>query len=195
VVNYRFVYLDYNRAWLNGIQNAHDIKIHSVFIRTILIALVFLFATIFANFSFTVVAYQYDTRSNSSGNLYGSSLAVGSSEHDNKLLTLHNITNEVSFAGEVNARNLPNLPPSKPSVIIDPKEQYLTRNYTAYISAKKHAELVRPANKHTTNVTEIQRPDLPLLVPNFNSETKNKNNANNSFVTINILLLILFQVF
>jgi hypothetical protein len=91
VVNYRFVYLDYNRAWLNGIQNAHDIKIHSVFIRTILIALVFLFATIFANFSFTVVAYQYDTRSNSSGNLYGSSLAVGSSEHDNKLLTLHNM--------------------------------------------------------------------------------------------------------
>ncbi|MFL6433440.1 MAG: hypothetical protein ACJ71O_06895, partial [Nitrososphaeraceae archaeon] len=45
------------------------------FIRTILIALVFLFATIFANFSFTVVAYQYNTRSNSSGNLYGSSLA------------------------------------------------------------------------------------------------------------------------
>jgi hypothetical protein len=112
-------------------------------------------------------------------------LAVGSSEHDNKLLTLHNITNEVSFAGEVNASNLPNLPPSKPSVIIDPKEQYLTRNYTAYISAKKHAELVRPANKHTTNVTEIQRHDLPLLVPNFNSETKNKNNANNSFATIN----------
>ncbi|MFL6406596.1 MAG: hypothetical protein ACJ71F_05950, partial [Nitrososphaeraceae archaeon] len=35
-----------------------------------------------------------------------------------KLLTLHNITNEVSFAGEVNASNLPNLPPSKPSVII-----------------------------------------------------------------------------
>ncbi|MFL6457780.1 MAG: hypothetical protein ACJ71G_12565 [Nitrososphaeraceae archaeon] len=51
MVNYRFVYLDYNRAWLNGIQNA----------------------TMFANFSFT--AYQYNTRSNSSGNLYGSSLA------------------------------------------------------------------------------------------------------------------------
>jgi hypothetical protein len=58
----------------------HMIKIHSVIIRTILIALVFLFATIFANFWFTVVAYQYNTRSNSSGNQYGSSLAVGSSD-------------------------------------------------------------------------------------------------------------------
>ena len=89
----------------------------------------------------------------------------------------------MSFTGEVNVSNLPNLPTSKPDVIVDPNEQYLTRNYTAYINAKKQAELVRPANTSTTDVIEIQHPGVPLLVPNFNNETK--NNANNSFAIIN----------
>ncbi|MFL6408664.1 MAG: hypothetical protein ACJ71F_16570, partial [Nitrososphaeraceae archaeon] len=74
MVNYRFVYLDYNRAWLNGIQNAHN-KNTLCFYQNNSYSSGFLFATIFANFWFTVVAYQYNTRSNSSGNLYGSSLA------------------------------------------------------------------------------------------------------------------------
>jgi hypothetical protein len=161
------------------------IKTECVFIITILVGLLILFATIFANFWFIVVAYSYDTKSNNSGNLYSSRSAADPSKNDNSMLTLHNITNKVSFAGEVNASNLPNLSPSKPAVIIDPNEQYLTRNYTAYISAKRQAELVRPTNTSTTKVIEIQRLDLPLLVPNFNNETKNKNNANNSFAIIN----------
>jgi hypothetical protein len=70
--------------------------------------------------------------------------------------------------------------------------QYLTRNYTAYINAKKQAELVRPANTPTTNVIEIQRPNLPLLVPNLNNETK--NNANKSFAIINTRFEGLSQV-
>src|ERR687884_2119482 len=137
--------------------------------------LVFLFATIFANFCLPVVAYPYDTKSNSSGNLYSSRSAVDSYKNDNNLLTLHNITNKVSFTGQVNVNNLPDLPLSKPAVIADPNEQYLTRNYTAYINAKKQAELVRPANTSTTKAIEIQRPGIPLLVPNFNNETKDKN--------------------
>src|SRR5918912_361527 len=156
------------------------IGIHFGFVKTILIAIVFLFATLFANFWFTIVAYAYNTKNDSSSsNPYTSNLGVGSYDdnNNNNLSTLHNITNNVSFTGEVNASNLPNIPLSKPAVIADPNEQYLTRNYTAYINAKKQAELVRPINTSTANVIEIQRSDLPLLVPNFNNETKNKNNA------------------
>jgi hypothetical protein len=146
----------------------HLVKIHSDFIKTILVALVFLFATLFANFWLTVVAYAYNTKSDSSSNLYTSKLEVGSSDHDNNLLTLSNITNKVSFTGEVNASNLPNLPPSKPGVLIDSKEHYLTRNYTAYIHAKMQAELVKSTNTTTTTkVIEIQHPDL--LLPLLNS--------------------------
>src|SRR5919198_984271 len=159
----------YNRY----ISRVYMIKIRSDFIKTILIALVFLFATLFSNFWFTV-AYAYNTKSNSS-NLYTSNLGVGSSDNDNNnLLTLHNITNKVSFTGEVNVSNLPNLHTSKPGIIIDSKEQYLTRNYTGYINAKKQAELVKSTNT-TTKVIEIQRPDL-LLLPNSNNESNNNNN-------------------
>jgi hypothetical protein len=161
------------------------IKTECVFIKTILVGLLILFATTFANFWFIVVAYSYNTNSNNSGNLYNSRPAADLSKNVDSLLTLHNITNKVSFTGEVNASNLPNLPPSKPAVIIDSNEQYLTRNYTAYINAKKQAELARPANTSTTKVIEIQRPDMPLLVPNFNNETKDKNKANDSFAIIN----------
>jgi len=170
----------------------HTIKTHTVFVKRNLVLLVFLFATIFANFCFPVVAYSYNTKSNSSGNLSSRS-AVDSYKNDNNLLSLHNITNKVSFTGEVNVNNLPDLSLSKPAVIADPTEQYLTRNYTAYINAKKQAESVRPAtNPPTTNVIEIQRPDLPLLVPNLNNETK--NNANNSFVIVNTRFEGLSQV-
>jgi hypothetical protein len=149
------------------------VKTHTVFVKRNLVLLVFLFATIFANFCLPVVAYPYDTKSNSSGNLYSSRSAVDSYKNDNNLLTLHNITNKVSFTGQVNVNNLPDLPFSKPAVIADPNEQYLTRNYTAYINAKKQTELVRPAtDTPTTNVIEIQHPDLPILVPNLNNETK-----------------------
>jgi hypothetical protein len=168
---------------------------NSGFIKTILVALVILFATIFANFWLTIVAYAYNTKNNSSSsNPYTSNLGIGSYDDNNNLSTLHNITNNVSFTGEVNASNLPNIPLSKPAVIADPNEQYLTRNYTAYINAKKQAELVRPTNTSTANVIEIQRPDLPLLVPNFNNETKNKNNADNSFAAINTRFEGLSQV-
>jgi hypothetical protein len=133
----------------------------------ILVALVILPTTLFANFWFTIVlAYPYNVKSNSSDNLHSSNSVVGSSNHDNNLLTLYNITNNVSFTGEINVSNLPNLPSSKPGVIIDPEEHYLTRNYTSYINAKKQAELLRPANTPTSRVIEIQHPDLPLLVPN-----------------------------
>ena len=76
------------------------VRIHSGFTKIILIALAFLFATLFANFWFTVVvvvvvvAYAYDT--NSSSSLYTSNLGVGSSDNNNNLLTLYNITNKVS---------------------------------------------------------------------------------------------------
>src|SRR5919197_2317977 len=175
------------------ISRMYMVTIHSGSIKTILVALVILFATIFANFWFTVLAYAYITKSNSSSDLYTSNLGVGSSD-DNYLLTLHNITNKVSFTGEVNVNNLPNLPPSKPSAMMDPNEQYLTRNYTAYINAKKQAELVRPANTTNTNVIEIHRPDLLLRLPNSSNESINKNNSNNSSTIVNTHFQGLSQV-
>src|ERR687888_1107350 len=146
------------------------IKIHSGFIKTILVALVILFATLFSNLWF--IAHAYNTKgNNSSSSLYSSNLGVGSSDKNkNNLLTLHNITNKVSFTGEVNVSNLPNLKTSKPGVMIDSNEQYLTRNYTAYINAKKQAELVKITNTTATKVIDIQRPDL-LLLHNSNNES------------------------
>jgi hypothetical protein len=176
------------------IQMHAAVKTHTVFVKRNLVLLVFLFATIFANFCFPVVAYPYNTKSNSSGNLYSSRSAIDSYKNDDNLLTLHNITNKVSFTGEVNVNNLPDLSLSKPAVIADPNEQYLTRNYTAYINAKKQAELIKTTNTPTTNVIEIQRPDLPILVPNFNNGINNKNNANNSFAIINTRFEGLSQV-
>ena len=134
----------------------------------ILVALVILCATLFANFCswIAVAAYPYNIKSNSSDNLHISNSTVGPSDHDNSLLALHNITNKVSSTGEVNVNNLPSLLLSKPGLITDPDEQYLTRNYTSYINAKKQAELPRPANTPSTKVIEIQRPELPLIVPN-----------------------------
>jgi hypothetical protein len=156
------------------------VRIHSGFTKIILIALAFLFATLFANFWFTVVvAYAYDT--NSSSNLYTSNLGVGSSDNNNNLLTLYNITNKVSLSGEVNVSDLPNLQNSKPGVIIDSNEQYLTRNYTAYINAKKQAELVKPTN--TTKIIHIQGPVL-LLLPNPENQSNN-NKSNSSSAIIN----------
>jgi hypothetical protein len=161
----------------------------------ILVALVILFATLFANFRFTVAAYPSNTKSNSSGNLNSSDSAIGSSDHNNdNLLKLHNITNTVSFTGEVNVNNLPTLPTSKPAAITDPNEQYLTRNYTAYINAKKQAELVRPISTPTTNVIEIQDPNLKLLLSNSNNENKNKNAVTNSSTIINTRFEGLLQV-
>jgi hypothetical protein len=147
----------------------YEILSHNMLLnlQRILVALVILSATLFANFWFTIVlAYPYNVKSNSGDNLHSSNSVVGSSNHDNNLLTLYNITNDVSFTGEVNVSNLSNLPSSKPGVIIDPEEHYLTRNYTSYINAKKQAELLRPANTSTSRVIEIQHPDLPLLVSN-----------------------------
>jgi hypothetical protein len=152
------------------ISRMYMVTTHSGFIKAILVVLVILSATIFANFWFTVVAYAYNTKSNgNSSDLYTSTFGVGSSD-DKNLLTLYNITNNVSITGEVNVNNLPNLPPSKPGVMIDPKEQYLTRNYTAYINAKKQAEL-RPANTTNTKVIVIHRPDLLLPLPNSNNSS------------------------
>src|ERR671933_1917124 len=170
----------------------HTVKTHTVFVKRNIVLLVFLFATIFANFCLPVVAYPYDIKSNSSGNIYSSRSAINPYKNNNNLLTLHNITNKVSFTGEVNVNNLPDLSLSKPAVIADPNEQYLTRNYTAYINGKKQAELVRPATDTPTNVIEIQHPDLPILVPNLNNETK--NNASNSFAIINTRFEGLSQV-
>jgi hypothetical protein len=145
----------------------NKILTHNMLLQGIIVALVILFATLLANFWFTVAAYSYNTKSNSSGNLHSSNSEVGPYEQDNNnVVTLHNITNIVSFTGEVNVSRLPNLPSSKPGVIIDPEEQYLTRNYTSYINAKKQAELLRSANTPAAKVIEIRSPDLPLLVPN-----------------------------
>src|SRR5919202_4470696 len=143
----------------------------------ILVALVILCATLFANFCswIAVAAYPYNIKSNSSDNLHISNSTVGPSDHDNSLLALHNITNKVSSTGEVNVNNLPSLLLSKPGLITDPDEQYLTRNYTSYINAKKQAELLRPANTPSTKVIEIQRPDLPLIV--HNSRYNNSSSA------------------
>ncbi len=161
----------------------------------ILVALVILFATLFANFWLIVAAYPSNLKSNSSGNLNSSDSAIGSSDHNNNnLLTLHNITNKVSFTGEVYVGNLPNLPSSKPPAITDPNEQYLTRNYTAYINTKKQAELVRPTNIPTINVIGTQHPNLKLLLPNSSNENKNINAANNSSTIINTRFEGLSQV-
>ena len=155
------------------------VRIHSGFTKIILIALAFLSATLFANFWFTVVvAYAYDT--NSSSSLYTSNLGVGSSDNNNNLLTLYNITNKVSLSGEVNVSDLPNLQNSKPGVIIDSNEQYLTRNYTAYINAKKQAELVKPTN--ATKIIDIQGPVLPLLPNSKNQSNNNKSNSSSAII-------------
>src|SRR3954454_22000418 len=147
----------------------YEILSHNMLLnlQRILVALVILSATLFANFWFTIVlAYPYNVKSNSSDNLHSSNSVVGSSNHDNNLLTLYNITNDVSCTREVNVSNLPNLPSSKLGEIINPDAHYLTRNYTSYINAKKQAELLRSANTSTSKVIEIQHPDLPSLVPN-----------------------------
>jgi len=153
------------------------VRIHSGFTKIILIALAFLFATLFANFWFTV-AYAYDT--NSSSSLYTSNLGVGSSDNNNNLLTLYNITNKVSLSGEVNVSDLPNLQNSKPGVIIDSNEQYLTRNYAAYINAKKQADLVKPTN--TTKIIDIQGPVLLLLPNSKNQSNNNKSNSSSAII-------------
>jgi hypothetical protein len=122
----------------------------------ILVALVILFATLFANFWYTVAAYPSYIKSSNINDPNGSDSAIDSFDHNNdNSLTLRNITNTVSFTGEVNVNNLPNLTSSKPAVITDPNEQYLTRNYTAYINAKKQAELARPTSIPTANVIGI----------------------------------------
>lgn len=74
----------------------HTVKTHTVFVKRKLVLLVFLFATIFANSCLPVVAYLYNTKSNSRGNVYTLRLAVDSSKNDNNLLTLHNITNNTA---------------------------------------------------------------------------------------------------
>src|SRR5919199_1558036 len=176
--------------------NKNKILTHNtlLILQGILVVLVILFATLFANYRFTAEAYPSYIKSNNIDDPNSSDSAIGSFDHNNdNSLTLRNITKTVSFTDEVNVNTLPNLTSSKPAVITDPNEQYLTRNYTAYINAKKQAELVRPAtNIPTTNVIEIQHPDLPILVPNLNNETK--NNANNSFAIINTRFKGLSQV-
>ena len=81
-----------------------------LYLRGILVTLVILFATLFTNFWFTTLASPYNIKSNSSGNMHSSNSTVGPSDHDNdNLLILHNITNSVSFTGEVDVNNLPSL--------------------------------------------------------------------------------------
>src|ERR671932_1291244 len=107
----------------------------------ILAALVILFATLFANCLFTAEAYPSYIKSNNIDDPNSSDSAIGSFDHNNdNSLILRNITKTVSFTDEVNVNSLPNLTSSKPAVITDPNEQYLNRNYTAYINAKKKAE-------------------------------------------------------
>jgi hypothetical protein len=138
----------------------------------ILVALVILFATLFANFWYTVAAYPSYIKSNHINDPNSSDSAIGSFDHNNNdnPLTLHNITNTVSFTGEVNVNNLPNLTSSKPAVITDPNEQYLTRNYTAYINAKKQAELVRPTSIPAANVIGIQAANNSSTITNTRFE-------------------------
>jgi hypothetical protein len=122
----------------------------------ILVALVILFATLFTNFWFTA-AYPSYIKSNNIDDPNSSESAIGSFDHNNdNSLTLRNITNTVSFTDGVNVNNFPNLTSSKPAVITDPNEHYLTRNYTAYINAKKQGELVRTTSIPTANVIGIQ---------------------------------------
>jgi hypothetical protein len=126
-------------------------------LQEILVALVILFATLFTNFWFTA-AYPSYIKSNNIDDPNSSDLVIGSFDHNSNdnPLTLRNITNTVSFTDEVNVNTLPNLITSRPAVITDSNEQYLTRNYTAYINAKKQAELVRPTSLPTANVIGIQ---------------------------------------
>jgi hypothetical protein len=106
-------------------------------LQEILVALVILFATLFTNFWFTA-AYPSYIKSNNIDDPNSSDLVIGSFDHNSNdnPLTLRNITNTVSFTDEVNVNALPNLITSRPAVITDSNEQYLTRNYTAYINAK-----------------------------------------------------------
>jgi hypothetical protein len=139
--------------------NKNKILTHNMLLNLqgILVALVILFATLFANFWFTAEAYPSYIKSNNIDDPNSSDSAIGSFDHNNdNSLTLRNITKTVSFTDEVNVNTLPNLTSSKPAVITDPNEQYLTRNYTAYINAKKQAELVRPISIPTANVIGIQ---------------------------------------
>ena len=127
---------------MTHIVNKNIILTHNTLLNLqgILVALVILFATLYTNFWFTA-----------------SESAIGSFYHNNdNSLTLRNITNTVSFTDGVNVNNFPNLTSSKPAVITDPNEHYLTRNYTAYINAKKQAELARPTSIPTANVIGIQ---------------------------------------
>jgi hypothetical protein len=74
LLNYRFAF----RYMQEEIQ-MHTVKTHTVFVKGNLVLLVFLFATLFANFCFPVVAYPYNnTKNNSSGNLYSSRSAINS---------------------------------------------------------------------------------------------------------------------
>jgi hypothetical protein len=120
----------------------------------ILVALVILFATLFANFCFTAAAYPSYIKGNNIDDPNNSDSAIGSFNRNNNdnSLPLRNITNTVSFTDEVNVNTLPNLISSKPAVITDPNEQYLTRNYTSYINAKKQAELARSTSIPTVNI-------------------------------------------
>ncbi|HYZ51091.1 MAG TPA: hypothetical protein VE593_09405, partial [Nitrososphaeraceae archaeon] len=139
--------------------NKNKILTHNtlLILQGILVVLVILFATLFANFWFTAEAYPSYIKSNNIDDPNSSDSAIGSFDHNNdNSLTLRNITKTVSFTDEVNVNTLPNLRSSKPAVITDPNEQYLTRNYTAYINAKKQAELVRPISIPTANVIGIQ---------------------------------------
>jgi hypothetical protein len=71
------------------ISRMYMVTTHSGFIKAILVVLVILSATIFANFWFTVVAYAYNTKSNgNSSDLYTSTFGVGSSD-DKNLLTVN----------------------------------------------------------------------------------------------------------
>ena len=138
--------------------------------------LVFLFAALFSNYWFTVV-YAHNKGSNGSSNLYTYKLRTGYSDKNSNLLTLHDITKKISFTGEVNVSSLPNFLPSKPGIIIDLKEQYLTRNYTAYINAKKQAELVNSANIAKVEIQGHNR------LPNPNNDSNNNNNTSNIITT------------
>lgn len=71
----------------------------------------------------------------------------------------------------------PNFLPSKPGIIIDLKERYLTRNYTAYINAKKQAELV-----NSTNIAKVEIQGHNRL-PNPNNDSNNNNNTSNIITT------------
>ena len=75
----------------------------------ILVALVILFAMLFANFWFTAAAYPSYINSNNIDDPNSSDSAIGSFDHNNdNSLTLHNITNTVSFTDEVHVNTLPN---------------------------------------------------------------------------------------